>query len=141
MGGGEGQGKGRRREVGETRKKIEWRKGGKGKERESLVTSRFLRSSENHADKQLPPTYVRCQSNEREDGDIVSNANDEDEPQSEWKVLDVFEADLLSRPVLLPLDDFLGSLVKEAKEHGTEQGEDAETKTYSDVEQTWPTLW
>jgi hypothetical protein len=75
-------------------------------------------------------THIRGQSNEREDGDIVSHADDEDEPESEGKVFDVLEADLLSRPVLFPLEDPLGSTVKQTKEHGTEKGHYAESKTY-----------
>ena len=66
-------------------------------------------------------THVRGESNEREDSDIVSHTDDEDEPESEGKVLDVLEADLLPCPVLLPLEDPLRSTVKQTQQYGTEQ--------------------
>lgn len=72
---------------------------------------------------------VRGQSNKGEDCDIISHTDDEDKPEPEGKVLDVLQADLLPRPVLLPLEDPLGSTVKHTQEYGTEQGEDAESKT------------
>ena len=74
-------------------------------------------------------THVRGQSNEREDSYVVSYADDEDEPESEGKVLDVLEADLLPRPVLFPLEDPLRSTVKHTQQYGTEQRQYAETKT------------
>ena len=42
------------------------------------------------------------------------------------------EADLLPRSILLPLEDPLGSTVKKTQDYSTEQGEDAESKTYTD---------
>lgn len=65
--------------------------------------------------------HVRGESNERKDSDIVSHADDEDEPESEGEVFDVFEADLLPRPILLPLEDPLRSTIKHTQQYGTEQ--------------------
>ena len=73
--------------------------------------------------------YIRGQSNEGEDGDVIGHTDDEDQPESKRKVFDVFEADLFAGPVLLPLQDPLGSLVKETKEEGAEERQDTESES------------